>query len=230
MTTTLSPTVHELCIKRHMVDDTDDPVLQGLHDAVKQARVLSSQASDTTAIVLRNSMKSEPARHRDARTANGKLLERATKPIDDAVQVAQAEIAAIRLRVKAPPPAKDIVSETKQRELRERLSALPEDRRKAIITDAIKNDDQMLVSAILSAPAWLCGLSDAELALHRNAWASKHFAADLDRVERLSKAVNDANRAGSVAISFIDGLTRGDLVEKSEALEREANAALAAIK
>ncbi|MDR6302559.1 hypothetical protein GGQ85_000235 [Nitrobacter vulgaris] len=132
--------------------------------------------------------------------------------------------------MKAPLASKDILNEARQRELRERLTSLPEDRRKAIIADAIKNDDQLLVSAILSAPAWLSGLSDAELSLHRNAWTSKHFASELNRLERLSKAVEDANRAGSVAISFVDSLTDADLVEKAEAMERQATAALAAVK
>lgn len=132
--------------------------------------------------------------------------------------------------MKAPLAAKDIVIETRQRELRERLSMLTEDRRKAIIAEAIKSDDESLVFAILSAPAWLSGITDAELALHRNNWASKHFAGKLDRVSRLSKAVEDANRAGSLAVSFVDGLTDAKLVENAEVMEKQATAALAAVK
>jgi hypothetical protein len=107
---------------------------------------------------------------------------------------------------------------------------LPPERRDHIISSAIKNDEQLLLSAVLNSDAWLSGLTENELALHRNAWASKHHAADLDRLERLSKAVDDANRAGSVAISFIDSLTNADLVAKAAHMEKQATAALAAVK
>ena len=225
----LSPTAHEAAIKRHMTDG-DDPALQSLHDAVKTTRELATKAAATTDIVLKNAMKTEASRHKDARAAGFSLIERATRSVDEAVRAAQHEIITIQAKVKAPLAAKDIVSETRQRELRERLSMLPEDRRKAIIAEAIKSDDEVLISAILSAPAWLSGITDAELALHRNNWASKHFAADLDRMSRLSKAVEDANRAGSVAVSFVDCLTDAKLVENAEAMERQAHAALAAVK
>jgi hypothetical protein len=210
--------------------DADDPALQILHDAVKQTRELATKAAQTVDIVLKNTMQTEARRHKDGRAASFELLKRATQSIDAAVQSAQAEIAAIRAKTKGPPASKDIVSETKQREIRERLSILPTERREQIIQAAIKNDEHTLLAAVLNSDAWLSGLTDNELALHRNAWASKHHAADLDRLERLSKAVEDANRAGSVAISFIDGLTNADLVAKAEAMEAKATAALAAVK
>jgi hypothetical protein len=226
----LSPTVHEATIARHIAKDSDDPALQSLHDAVKQTREIATKAAATTDIVLKNEMRTIAARHKDARAASFELLKRATQSIDAAVQSAQAEIAAIRAKTKSPPASKDIVSETKQREIRERLSVLPAERREQIIQAAIKNDEPLLLSAVLNSDAWLSGLTDNELALHRNAWASKHFASDLDRMARLSKAVEDANRAGSVALAFVDGLTDADLVAKAEAMEKQATAALAAVK
>lgn len=60
--------------------------------------------------------------------------------------------------------------------------------------------------------------------------SGRHFAADLNRLERLSRAVEDAKRAGSVAISFVDNLTDAGLVAKAEAMEKQATAALAAVK
>jgi len=74
-------------------------------------------AAETTAIVLKNTLQTEPARHKNARAAGFSLLERATKPLDDALKVVQSEIEAVQLKVKGPPPAKDVVAETKQREI-----------------------------------------------------------------------------------------------------------------
>jgi hypothetical protein len=228
--TTLSPTVHEAVVKRHMIEDADDPIMKGLFESVKQTRELATKAAATTDIVLKNEMRTMAARHKDARAASFELLKRATQSIDAAVQSAQAEITAIKSKLKGPPPSRDRAIESRQAELRERLAMLPEDRRKAIIEDAIKTDDQLLLGAVLHGYAWECGMSDPEISIVRHNWASKHHAADLDRLERLSKAVDDANRAGSVAISFVDSLTNADLVSKAEQMEKQATAALAAVK
>jgi replicative superfamily II helicase len=226
----LSPTVHEATIARHIVKDADDPTLQSLHDAVKQTRELATKAAATTDIVLKNEMRTMAARHKDARAASFELLKRATQSIDQAVKTAQGEIAAIRAKTKGPPASKDAISESREREIRERLYMLPPERRDHIISSAIKNDEQLLLSAVLNSDAWLSGLTDNELAMHRHSWASKNHAPDLDRLERLSKAVDDANRAGSVALAFVDGLTDADLVSKAEQMEKQATAALAAVK
>jgi len=45
-----------------------------------------------------------------------------------------------------------------------------------------------------------------------------------------TKAVEDAKRAGTAAIQFVDGLTNAELVSKAEATEKQASAALAAVK
>jgi hypothetical protein len=228
MTTALSPSVHEATVRRHMTDD-DDPILQALHDAVKQTRVFVTQAQAVTATVMKNTMRTEGARHKAARDAGFELLERGNQLIHDAVMAANAEISAIQAKVKGPSQSKDVISASRQKEMRERLSMLPPERRQAIIQAGIRNNEETLISAVLNSDAWLSGLTDGELALHRNNWATKNFGADLDRKERLAKAIADANRAGTIAISFVEGLTQADLVEKSEALEREANAALAAV-
>lgn len=103
-----------------MTDD-DDPALHSLHDAVKHTRELATKAAATTDIVLKNAMKTEASRHKDARGAGFELIERATKSIDNAVRVAQSEISTIQAKVRAPLVAKDIINETHQRELRERF-------------------------------------------------------------------------------------------------------------
>lgn len=229
MNATLSPSVHEATIKRHMSGD-EDAAMQALHDAVKLAREMASKAAQTTEIVLRNKLDTEPQRHRKARAASFELIERATKALDDAVKSAQREIATIKARTKGPPPARDLLTETRQRELRERLSALPDDKRRTIIADAIKSDNDLLVGAVLNAPPWLSAMGESEMTLVRHNWATKHFAADLDRAERLQKALVDAERAGTLSISFVDSLTNAQLIEQAESTEKKAAEALAAAK
>jgi hypothetical protein len=64
-----------------------------------------------------------------------------------------------------------------------------------------------VIAAVLTVPSWLTGMTSADHDLICHAWARKHDAADLDRVDRLEKAMADARRAGMLSISFIDGLT-----------------------
>ena len=175
-------------------------------------------------------MRTEAARHRDARAAWFALIERASKPIDEALKVALAEIADIKAKVRGPAASRDSTILTRQAELRERLAQLPEDRRKSIINRAIKEIDDLILGAVLHGYLWECGRISSEIDVVRHNWASKHFAADLDRMERLSKAIEDTKRAGTVAISFVDGLTDADLVAKAEVMEKQATAALAAVR
>ena len=226
---TLSPSVHESVIKRHMTGD-DDPVLGSLFDAVKLAREMSGKAAKTTASVLQNKLETEAARHRKARAAGFALLENATAALDAAVKSAEKETAAIKARTAGPPVTRDLVTETRQRELRERLSLLPEERRKAIIAQAVSADDDLLVAAVLAAPGWLSGLTDTDLAMVRHNWASRRYAPDLERLERLGKAIIDAQRAGQQAMGFVDSLTDAELISAAEASEKEANDALAAAR
>jgi hypothetical protein len=226
----LSPSVHEAVISRHFAKDTDDPVLQSLFDAVKTARELATKAQSTTDAVLKNEMRTIASRHRDARAAGFGLLETATKLLDQALQGAKHEIAGIDAKTKGPAPAKDIITVTQQRELRERLASLPEERRKGIVASAIANDDQLLIGAVFNSDAWLSGLTDNEMSVHRHNWRQKHFSGDIDRRERLSKALDAAEKAGALAVAYVDHLTDADLVAKAESMEKQATAALAAVK
>lgn len=223
-TTSLSPSIHELTIARHMKGD--DPILQSLHDGVKLARELAAKASTVTDAVMANPMRTEAMRHREARNAAFSLIERATTALDQALKAATDEIKIIRVRISGPPPAKDERTETKQRELRERLSMLPEERRRTIINEAIKNDDDLLVGAVLHMPDWVSGLGATDLAMYRHNWATRRYPADLDRLDRIEKAVIDAKRVGELTISFVDRLTDAKLIKEAEQNEKAANDAL----
>lgn len=221
----LSPSVHEQMIARHFVRDQDDPVLIALRDAVALARQACEKATSVTAVVLRNEMKTPAVRHKEARTATFDLLQRATTALDEATRHAETEIKALRDRVKGPPPPRDLIAEARQRELRERLASLPAERRREVLADA----DEMVVGALLAVPCWVVNMTEADQSLVRHGWATRHHGADLDRLSRLEAAVeDDVRRAGSLSISFIDGLTDAELVARAEKLEKDARDAIAA--
>lgn len=230
MSKLLSPSVHELMIKRYIRDGEDDPALTALFEGVKLAREMANKSAETASAVIANKLETEAARHKRARAATFALIERATSALDVAVKAAEQEIAVIKTRLKGPAPTKDIVTETRQRELRERLSVLPADRRKAIIAEAVNTDDDLLVGAVLNARGWLSGLADSEVELVRHNWGAKRYPGDVDRLDRLQKAVTDSMRAGQLAINFVDTLTDANLIASAEASEKQAKDALAAAR
>ncbi|AMA59975.1 hypothetical protein [Bradyrhizobium sp. CCGE-LA001] len=51
----------------------------------------------------------------------------------------------------------------------------------------------------------------------RYTWAKKRYPADVERLDRLERAIGDTQRAGQHAISFIDSLTDAKLIAGAEA-------------
>jgi hypothetical protein len=101
---------------------------------------------------------------------------------------------------------------------------------RATSPELVCNGDDLLIGAALSAPSWVSGPSDNDLKLLRFNWQKKNHDGDLDRLERLGKAIADAQRAGSLAMTFVDSLTDAEMIATSEQTERAANAAVAAVK
>ena len=228
---TLSPSVHESVIRRHFSKDDDtDSILNALHDGVRMAREMSNKAAAMTAAVLDNQLETEPQRHRKAREAGFALIERASKALDEALKAAQSEIKSIKERVSGPPQTKDMIVEQRQRELRERLAALPKERQSAILFEAVAHDDDNLIGAVLAVPVWMLALSKPEIDMVRLRWAQKKYPQDLDRLERIGKAVADAQRAGQQSIGFVDSLTDAALIAEAELGEKRSAEALAAAK
>ncbi len=81
---TLPLSIHEGVIKRHMLPDAVDPVLDQLHDAVATLRQNCNKSADLTGKVLRNALKTPAHNHKQARDAGFQLLEKATTSIDHA--------------------------------------------------------------------------------------------------------------------------------------------------
>lgn len=221
-----SPTINEKLIERHLKPDDDDPILREMVAAAKLARENADKAKALTAAVMKNTLKTEAARHKEARTAGWKLTEKATLALDAARKAAVDKIEVIKNRTKGPTVTRDLVTETRMRELRERLSLLPKERRDAILHEAVANDDELLVAAVLSVQSWLSGMSDAEVGMVRHAWVQKHFAADVDRMQRLGRAIEDVDRIGTIVNGYVDKLTDLNLVAEAERAERAAAEAL----
>jgi hypothetical protein len=62
----------------------------------------------------------------------------------------------------------------------------------AIIKEAIDHGDDNLLAAILNVSPFIASMGKPERGIWRHAWASKRYPAELDRLDRIVKAVEDA--------------------------------------
>lgn len=231
MKATLSPAVHEATIARHFAKhDPDDPILKGLHAAVASARVIAGRAQTMTDAVLHNALKTESARHKEARAAGFELLERATRELDAALKATTAEIDTLRRKTHGPVRPRDPVQLLRADLMRARLANMPEAERNKILATSVKNGRDDVIGAVLDCEPWEVGIGEADQNMVRSNWATRNHASDLDRLARLEKALTDAERAGSATIDFISNLTNSTLVESAEAMQANADAAIRAVK
>ena len=224
----LPSSLHESFIEKHFKRDEDDSVLEQLHVAVTKLRKNTMKAAEVTKAVFADEMKTVAMRHKTARKAGYDLYLKATPLIDDAVAKAQAAIGEIDKLTRGPAPPRDLLGEARQREMREAFARLPEERRKGLIDEALKHDDDHLIGALLAVDGWVSGFAPLEQEMLRHRWSSKHFPEVLDRKKRIESAIADTQRIPPVALRFIDELTDRKLVESAEKMEKQAAEALKA--
>jgi hypothetical protein len=91
----------------------------------------------------------------------------------------------------------------------------------------VDEKDEAVVAAILHNPSIASGVSRAESELLRAQWAQARYPGDVDRTERLDKALEDLLRGGRAMITLVASLSNGAQIAEAEASERAAKAAQA---
>ena len=90
-----------------------------------------------------------------------------------------------------------------------------------------RRNDQ-LIGAVLNADS-LRG-RDRRGLMVRHSWAKQRHAPDMDRLDRLGKALGDTKRAGTLSLNFVDGLTDAKLIAAAKRTAKAAADALASAK
>ena len=84
-----------------------------------------------------------------------------------------------------------------------------------------------MLGAVLNGPPMLSGLAAAEeQEMLRARWQQLRHCPDVDRIERLTRAVEDTDRTGNLVISFASRLSSREIVERAEASARAVQQAL----
>ena len=97
-----------------------------------------------------------------------------------------------------------------------------------MLSTALAEDDDALIGAVIDQPAPISGITKARQQLLHGAWRTKRHGPDLDRIDRIQKAMNDLDRAGELTIKYASSLSDLKLVERAAASEAAVAAALKA--
>ncbi len=227
------PSLNEALIDRHFAIDPQsrspiaDPVLAELRDVMQAGRVAADKATRVSAALLRDEMQTLPARHRRAQAEAWRTVEGSLKRFDMALAVARREIEDVERRTFGPPKSNAAGDVIMAGEVRARLAAMPEADRRAALEAALAEGDDAVVGAALHGPSMLSGLSAPEHASLRDRWRRARHGPELERIDRLRKALDDTTRGGSLLLSYVATLTDRALIEKAEASEAAAREALA---
>lgn len=202
-------------VSRHQHRDVRIDVIEGLTVAAKTAADACHTARDAATTILRDPMQTPLANRRDAAKAVEKHLARATRSIDTMRPKALAVIAELEAAM-APKPS------PLAPEIRTRLAALTKDQRQKILSGPV---DEATVFAILSAPAWISGMTPEQVAVTRSLFERKRHPEKLDQRDRVRSAVEEIEKLGGRVVSYLSALVDVAGLEEAEAAAAAARAA-----
>jgi hypothetical protein len=177
--------------------------------------------------IMADQMSTPLANQKKARDTAERMLESITKRIDSAVTIANTERNVLLAKLSSPAKPKDIAAAMLASEIRACLARLSPAERTKAIGEALKLEDDSVISAVLNAPSVVSGVSKSEADLLRVSYAQQRFPGDVDRTERLDKALEDLLRGGRAMITLVASLSNRAQIAEAEASERAAKAAQA---
>jgi hypothetical protein len=134
-----------------------------------------------------NPLLPEGARHVQANEVSFKATQKALPVVDKAVQNLATEIQRLKNKMERPPADTTIAGVNLAHEVRDALRAMTAADRRKEITKSLDQHDDSVISAIMSAPLMLSGLSAIERDNYAAMWRAKKFPAEIVRLARLEK-------------------------------------------
>ncbi|ESX23022.1 hypothetical protein X767_16705 [Mesorhizobium sp. LSJC264A00] len=155
-----------------------------------------------------------------------RAVEPGLRQLDAARAAAVKEIDRLAALTSAPPRPTSAVDVMLASEVRARFASMGDKQRAAALAAAVADDT--VVAAVLNGPAMLSGITAEAMEMLRHRWRSERHGPDVDRMQRLGRAVEDIDRAGQLVVRFYSGLSSSEVVERAEASERAVQEALRA--
>jgi hypothetical protein len=199
-----------------------DFTMQLGYEALKAVRVAGENTTTACRAIHADTTLSEGARHVSADAVSFKVTNKALPLVDKATQNFATEIQRLKNKVAAPPQDNTIRGVQLATELRIFLRDQSSADRRKEITRSVEQGDDQTMSAILSAPPMLSGLSEPEVSGFRLMWQQKRWPDEMKRIGVLEKALAAVQLGGTLLdfASTQDGKSwhrcRGEKVSASE--------------
>jgi hypothetical protein len=204
--------------------DPNDTLLQFGFETLKAVRVAAQGCTSSCRALHADVSQPEAGRHVAASEIAFKLCKPPLGLVDAATQKFSAEITRLQNKIAAPAQDNTIRGVQLATELRIFLrDQTVADRRKEITRSLEAGDDQTM-SAILSAPPMLSGLSPNEVETFRRQWQQKRWPNEMKRIAQLEKAGGAVNLGGQLLLSHQQKMAAPAIVAEAKKF-REASAA-----
>lgn len=211
------PSLDPRLVSRHRTADRD-PDLEVIVGAVGSAQELARAIGDLERRLDADLTRTPSARAVLMAEHAPAIAARGAEAIDAAMARVREAEAKLARRIAAPEGATNFDAETRARLAERSLSA-----RRALVEEALASGDEIVLGAILRAPAFLSGLSSAEVERARDAWQR---AARPAEAARLRGAIADAERAGAALLGVAAAYVSAPGVAEAADKRAAADAAL----
>lgn len=89
-------------------------------------------------------------------------------------------------------------------EVRARLANMSDDARARVLDHSMRSGDALTIGAYLTGPAYLSGAGEGDQQMLRARWQSNAHPVKLSRVERIGKAIQAVERAGTSLVGLVE--------------------------
>lgn len=184
-------------------------------DAEMDALERALQATESQVTQLRNLQQALTADHSrpavvravELRTAAQRVGERGAAALDPAIARGRRVVDELGSALHGPGLPTGPGAVALESEIRARLAELVPAERSKAVEDAIERlRGDPVAAAVLRAPAFVSGLTAAQLEAHRLRWQTLYEPERLDRRVRLHKAVIAAERGGAALVALVKGI------------------------
>jgi hypothetical protein len=176
-----------------------DPALDALSAALGVA-FQSGEKISALASALKDDLTIAPAaRALKLRETALKLGASAAAKLDAAKERALREMEAVERQTGSPPPPANPLAMQLEAELRAHLASMKQSERDKYLG----KPDDVIAAAVLRGHPALCSMTEAEQKIYRERWRQTRYAAEADRIARLTKAIEAVERAGAALVSYV---------------------------
>jgi len=155
-----SPSISELALGEF---DPNDHLVSAAFEALKSCRVAAHSTHAACVAVHSDMTLSEGQRHVSAADVAGKVTARPLPLVDAAGSKVSAEITRIESKIRQPAAGTGIREVHVAHEIRATLRTMSDANRRKEISKSIMSGDDTVLSAVMSGPPMLSGLSQTEV-------------------------------------------------------------------